>query len=73
MVKMCLRWACFVVIMLAAVPIIALSQATTSLTGTVTDPSGAVVPGAHVRLARTATGAVRSTITGADGLYEFNQ
>jgi hypothetical protein len=71
--KMPRKLACFLFVMLAVFPVTAFGQATTSLTGTVTDPSGAVVPGAHVRLARAATGAVRTATTGADGSYEFNQ
>jgi len=65
--------AYFVFLLLIVFPVTALSQSTTMLTGTVTDPSGAVVPGAHVRLLRNATEAVRSTTTGANGSYEFNQ
>ncbi len=40
-----------------------------SLTGTVTDPSGAVVPGATVTVTNTRTQAVRSTVTAGDGTY----
>jgi hypothetical protein len=67
------RFAWPVVTLLVVFSATGFSQSTTSLRGTVTDPSGAVVPGAHVRVARTATGAVRSTTTSAGGLYEFNQ
>src|SRR6202035_4455961 len=40
--------------------------------GTVTDPSGAVVSGAKVTLTNEGTGTSLSTITGADGVYEFS-
>lgn len=39
--------------------------------GTVKDPSGRVVPTAKVDLTNTGTSTVRSTVTGADGSYEF--
>jgi hypothetical protein len=42
-----------------------------SLTGTVTDPSGAVVSGAKVTLTNEGTSASLSTTTGSDGLYNF--
>lgn len=42
---------------------------TAELTGTVTDPSGAVVSGAKVVIANTATGVERSTETNAAGIY----
>src|SRR5690242_4396838 len=39
--------------------------------GTVTDPSGAVVPGAKVVLRNTGTGLARTAATNASGYYEF--
>ena len=42
---------------------------TTSLTGTVTDPSGAVVPGASISLVSTQTGAHRSATADTQGRY----
>ncbi len=48
-------------------------QATTSLHGTVTDATGAVIPRAQVNLTSPATGLSRSTATGPDGVYEFIQ
>ncbi|MFQ5926939.1 MAG: carboxypeptidase regulatory-like domain-containing protein, partial [Terriglobia bacterium] len=59
------------VVFLTASPLWA--QATSSLTGTVTDPTGAVIPGAEVKLTSQATGATRSTTTGANGVYIFPQ
>lgn len=44
-------------------------QAYATLTGTITDASGAVVPGAHVEAINQATGAVRTTTTGPNGQY----
>ncbi len=49
------------------------SQTTTgSLTGIVTDPGSAAVPGANVELRNTATDAVATTTTGAEGIFVFN-
>jgi hypothetical protein len=49
------------------------TQATTSLRGTVTDRTGAVIPRAEVTLASVATAVVRTVSTGPDGVYEFLQ
>ena len=48
-------------------------QATTSLRGTVTDPTGASMPGATVVLKSAETGLTRTTETGIAGGYEFLQ
>ncbi len=57
--------------MFAAVPVI-LGQANTgTLLGTVTDPSGAVVPGAKVNITERNTGVTRSTETTDAGYYAF--
>src|SRR5437660_11372098 len=45
---------------------------TGALTGTVKDPSGAVIPNATVTLTSIDTGQARTTMTGADGVYHFN-
>ncbi len=42
-----------------------------NISGTVTDPSGAVVPGAHVELLSKATGVKLHTVTTGAGLYTF--
>src|SRR5581483_4909722 len=39
------------------------------ITGTVTDPSGAAIAGAEVAVTNEGTGAVRSTLSGNDGIY----
>ena len=46
------------------------SQSTASLSGTVTDPSGAVVAGAHVTVHSIGTGLDRVVDTDSAGLYE---
>jgi Carboxypeptidase regulatory-like domain len=48
------------------------AQTTTgSLSGTITDPSSAVVPGATVTVVNTATGAERSAIASSEGTFDF--
>ena len=50
------------------------AQSTTgTLLGSVSDPGDAAIPGAHVELINSATGAVVSTTTGAEGLFRFNR
>src|SRR4051794_226622 len=44
---------------------------TASITGTITEPSGAVVPGATVTTVNTATSFSRSTVTGDLGVYRI--
>ena len=39
----------------------------TSLSGTVTDTSGAVIPGANVQIKNTGTGETKDTVSGTDG------
>lgn len=46
-------------------------QATTSLHGTVTDSSGAAIPGAKVTLTAPATGVSHTTVTNSTGAYSF--
>jgi hypothetical protein len=48
------------------------AQYRASITGTVTDPSGAVIPGATVTLTDTETNKVLTTTSDANGLYTFN-
>src|SRR5437868_9179644 len=52
---------------------IALAQSSKGiLTGTVTDPAGAVVAGAIVKITNTATGTSRETTTTGDGNYRLD-
>ena len=51
----------------------AYAQATTSLGGRVTDPTGAIIPGAQLRLVLAATGAARTYVSNASGEYQFSQ
>jgi hypothetical protein len=45
---------------------------TSGLTGTVTDPSDAVVPNVSVTATNSDTGQARTTTTGSDGVYRFS-
>lgn len=49
------------------------AQSLTQLSGTVTDPSGAVVTGAKVEALNLDTGVKRETTTDASGIYVFSQ
>jgi Carboxypeptidase regulatory-like domain len=57
--------------LLAALPLYA--QFGASLSGTVTDTSGAVIPNATVMLSNPATDEQRTTITGESGFYKFSE
>jgi len=61
------------ILLLVVVPsLMAQSAGTGALTGTVTDPTGAVVPSATVTLISTETNQTRTAITGNDGGYKFS-
>lgn len=55
--------------LLAVCALGAWAQSTASLSGTVTDPSGAVVPNAQVTVHSLGTGANRVVKTDSDGIY----
>lgn len=46
---------------------------TANVSGIVTDPSGAAVPGVTIKLRNTSTNDARATTTGDDGRYSFSQ
>ncbi|MGH9746651.1 MAG: carboxypeptidase regulatory-like domain-containing protein [Candidatus Acidiferrales bacterium] len=50
-----------------------LAQATSSVTGVVTDPSGAVIEGVNVTLADSTTGFSTATTTNNAGIYQFQE
>ncbi len=58
---------------LNAAPLMAQSSTTGGLTGTVTDPSGAIIAGATVTIANLGTGQTRTVTTDANGSYKFTQ
>ncbi|GGH08490.1 TonB-dependent receptor [Silvibacterium dinghuense] len=51
----------------------AMAQATTSLGGRVTDSSGAIIPGATVKLTLESTSATRVNTTNSSGEFQFSQ
>ncbi len=55
--------------LLATTAAAVMAQATGQITGVVTDGSGAVLPGVTVEATNAGTGAVRTAVTGSDGLY----
>ena len=60
-------WLLLAFVLLRPLPIWA--QSTGAIVGTVTDPSGAVIPGAKVTATRVDTGVSQSTVTGGTGNY----
>src|ERR1700691_5288693 len=52
-----------------SISLYAQSQASAQIQGTVLDSTGSAVPGADVKATQTATGAVRTASSGADGGY----
>jgi len=52
-------------------PLVALGQFSSNIQGTVTDPSGAAVPQASLRLKNLATGVVQSSTSGTNGIFHF--
>src|SRR5713226_630943 len=55
----------------AAVPLFAQTSGTGAITGTITDSTGAVIPGAVVEATNNGTGQQRTVTTGADGTYNI--
>ena len=61
---------CFLFLLLGGSP--AHAQFRASIRGVVTDPSGAIIPGATVTLTDLATNNVQTSTTTDDGIYNFN-
>jgi hypothetical protein len=59
--------------LLFLLPVAAHAQFNASLSGTVTDPTGAIVPGATVTLKDLGTQATRTAKSGAQGSYQFSE
>src|SRR5205085_2082733 len=60
-----------VLVLTACISLQAQTTGTGTVAGTVTDATGAVVPGVQITATQTATGASRSTTTDAQGYYVF--
>jgi outer membrane receptor protein involved in Fe transport len=62
----------FIATLLLALPSAALAQTTTgAITGTVTDPSGALIPNVRITATNVATNVVNTTQTNEAGVYNF--
>ena len=59
-------------LLLGGFSLFAQTAGTGALTGTVTDPSGAVIAGATVTITNNGTGQARTAMTGSDGVYKFS-
>ncbi len=59
--------------LLLAIPSTSHAQFNASLSGTITDQTGAIIPGATVTLKDSATQATRTTISGGQGTYQFSE
>jgi hypothetical protein len=66
----CMKAAIVCALLLAAMPVV-WAQTTASLSGIVTDSTGAVVPGANITAVNEATGDKTNTVTGKEGIYTF--
>ncbi len=66
-----LQVAAALLLLLWVPSLLAQSAGTGALTGTVTDPTGAVVPNVTVTLTSADTNQARTANTGADGAYKF--
>jgi hypothetical protein len=64
-----IRQSLLLAILLVLGAMSALAQSTATLSGTVTDPSGAVLPGAQVKVISLATGLTRELVTDGAGVY----
>lgn len=58
-------------VLMTSIP--ALAQLSASLQGVVSDPSGGVIQGAHIKILNTGTQASQDTTTNDQGFYRFNQ
>ena len=63
----------FAALLLIAMHLSAWAQATTQVSGVVSDPSGAVIPNASIELENTATSLKRTANSDASGAYAFLQ
>jgi outer membrane receptor protein involved in Fe transport len=63
-------WLVSALLLVTAIPMLA-QERFGGLTGTVTDPSAAALPGATITVTNTASGAMRTVVSGGDGTFEF--
>jgi hypothetical protein len=62
----------WLLVVVSSLNVCAQTASTGALTGTVTDPSGAVVPNVRITLRNYATRGTLTAITGQDGSYRFS-
>lgn len=70
--KLSSSWLALAISIVFTASLGAQSAGTGALTGTVIDPSGAVVPGVSVVLVSLETNQTRTATTGGDGSYKFS-
>src|SRR5207253_5761681 len=70
MFALCLRRLDSVAVLLAFCSTMALAQTTASLNGSITDATGAIIPGAKVIVTNTGTGLQREAASDSAGLYD---
>jgi hypothetical protein len=70
--KLSSSWLVPAISLVFSASLLAQSAGTGALTGTVTDPSGAVAPGVSVILTSLETNQTRTATTGGDGSYKFS-
>lgn len=64
----------FALILLTVCAVVSSAQTnTTSLSGTIIDPSGALISSANITLTNAATGLIKTTQSGEKGEYAFDQ
>ena len=71
MKHICSRLCLFIVLSLALMPLLRAQSNLGGMAGTVTDPSGAVVPGVRITARSTGTGSVYNTVTTSAGSYRL--
>ena len=66
-----LKNLCLALVIALSLSAVSYAQENASITGTVTDPNGAVIPGAQVTVTAVATGAARTATSNGAGIYNF--
>src|ERR1051326_811152 len=67
-----MKWICGILCLLLVCVTASAQTVTGTLSGHVTDKTGAVIPGVKVTAVNATTGAVREATTNAEGFFQFN-
>src|SRR5258707_938253 len=67
----CKRWLAVLLFVFLSTHAGFTQSSNATITGVVSDPAAAVVPGAEVKLTNTATGTMTSLTTSTDGMFSF--